>query len=391
MTVTKSSSSSPLCPVCGGAGRLLLTLPSQSIYQHPVPAEAVVAAPYFVDLSWHACSLCAHAWQAEFDAELLESIYRSHYYTPAPAGIGVEFRNAFVEALIRFGVIGPKQVLLEIGASSGDVLAELKQLTGAAHAYAFEPNAENAAIARDRGLDVRESFFGAASGKGILASNLIYARHVIEHIFDFDDFFAGVNAVATADADLVLETPSLDFHARAGSVSPFHVEHIHVFSLSSLVTVARQNNWGLSHAEVSADGNLIAAFKSGRQSATVALPNLSGLQHALDLRRSCWQERLGDRPLVFWGAGSAGVELANLIGREPAYWTDGNPNKIGKKYPGLASRIVSPEQALAAAASVESAGAVLVIASSFAKEILPRVRQLGWTGEVVDLAGNLCA
>ena len=58
---------------------------------------------------------------------LLEQIYRSHYYTPAPDGIAVQFRSEFFATLDRFGLLtAPRQALLEIGASNGDVLAELK-------------------------------------------------------------------------------------------------------------------------------------------------------------------------------------------------------------------------------------------------------------------------
>ena len=94
------------------------------------------------------------------------------------------------------------------------------------------------------------------------------------------------------------------------------------------------------------------------------------------------------RYLVFWGAGSAGAGLVSTIGREPDIWTDGNPNKIGKKFVGSTRLIVSPEVALAEARSPAFNLPVLVIASSFLDEILTRIRKLGWTGEIFDMAGN---
>ena len=38
--------------------------------------------------------------------------------------------------------------------------------------------------------------------------------------------------------------------------------------------------------------------------------------------------------------------------------------------------------------SAGGSGFLLIIASSFVREILPRVRQLGWAAEIVDLSGN---
>lgn len=390
MTAADFPADAPICPVCGGGSRPLLDLPAQPIYQHPVPADVEVPAPHTIDLSWVTCEQCSHAWQPSFDNALLERIYRSHYYTPAPDGIAVQFRNDFLSALDRLELITPRPVLLEIGASDGDVLVELRKRTGAARAYAFEPNSENAAVARRRGLEVREEFFDErVTSKNLEPADLICARHVIEHIFDFKGFFAGLNAVAAPMADLVLETPSLDHHAERDSIVPFHVEHIHVFALRSLTRLASNHGWGLQRAEVPASGNLIASFKRGEATRDVPLASMAGLQDAVGRRRSHMRNLLADRQLVFWGAGSAGAALVSTIGREPDIWTDGNPNKVGKRFVGSKRRIVSPEVAFAEARSPAFSRPVLVIASSFAEEILPRIQQLGWTGEIVDMAGTI--
>src|SRR5690606_2818579 len=141
-------------------------------------------------------------------------------------------------------------------------------------------------------LDVREQFFdGAVAGANLDPVDLIYARHVIEHIFDFDDFFAGVNGVAGAAAELILETPSLDY-AGQGSIEPFHVEHVHVFSLRSLARLAASYGWGLQHSAVTTSGNLIACFGRGAAVATPPYPSLQGLQDAVDQRRAHLRSRL---------------------------------------------------------------------------------------------------
>ena len=385
----------PCCPVCGSSGRPLLNLTAQPIYQHPVPEGTAVPPPYVVDLSWMACVNCAHGWQVEIDDGLLESIYRSHYYTPAPGGMAITFRNEFLATMDRFGLLGPKRRLLEIGASDGDVLAELQRRTKAPEAYAFEPNEENVAIAAQRGLAVQARFFGrdaAAYVEGPV--DLIYARHVIEHVFEFDDFFLGLNAVTAENADLVLETPSLDEHARRCSIAPFHIEHVHVFSLRSLSTLALRHGWRMLHSKVTSDGNLIAAFakadarKPCAETVDSPMPEFGGLQVAVTARLDRLRALLADRYLAFWGAGSAGVSMVSTIGREPNLWTDGNPNKVGKVFVGLESRIASPELVFQEANQRIAENPILLITSSFLSEILPRVRQLGWNGEVLDLDGN---
>jgi SAM-dependent methyltransferase len=378
------------CPVCGGAGHAVLSLPAQPIYQHPVPPGVSVPAPHTLDLAWHACDDCSHAWQPSFDAQLLASIYRSYYYTPAPGGIAVQFREDFLAALAEAGLLEGRRVLLEIGCSAGEVLAELVARTGAALACGFEPNTDNAVVARARGLDVRQRFFGRdAAREGLPPVDLLFSRHVIEHVFDFEDFFAGVVAVCAPGAALVLETPSLDFHAIRGSLDPFHIEHVHVFALRSLARLAARHGFGLVYSTVTGSGNLIAAFRAGAPVREVPAPELGALQAAVDARRARLRELFADRTLAFWGAGSSGVELAHTLGREPDAWTDGNPGKVGKRFVGLRSDIVAPAAALARLQAPGSRDAALVITSSFFPEILPRVRELGWQGATYDTAGRL--
>lgn len=380
------------CPVCGGEAQRLLELLRQPIYQHPVPADAIVPAPHAVDLRWDACVRCAHAWQPEYDSALLERIYREHYYTPAPDGIAVTFRQAFMGALDAFGLVTPRETVLEIGASSGDLLAELRNRTGARRAIAFEPDERNAALAGARGLEVRRQFFSQATvGAGPERADLVVARHVVEHVFDLDDFFAALGAIAQPGSDLVLETPSLDRHVTTAALNPFHVEHLHVFSLTSLATLAARHGWGLARSAVTADGNLIASFRRADESAgskrsIPAPPALGSLQTRVDAHHGRLRRELGPSWLVFWGAGSAAVRLAGFIGRAPDAWTDGNPAKIGMKFVGHERRIIAPAEALSLAAGQPEA--VLVIASSFVREILPRVRQLGWRGTILDLNGE---
>ena len=384
------------CPVCGGASRPLLSLAAQPIYQHPVAADAFVPPPHAVDLAWVACADCAHAWQPAFDAELLERIYRQHYYTPAPDGLAVQFRNDFVSALKELGLLGPRRVVVEIGASDGGLLAEIQSKTAAGRAVAFEPDARNAALARGRGLEVREQFFGSRPlREHRKLADLVYARHVIEHVFDFADFFAGLDAIALPAADLLFETPSLDHHAGTSAVTPFHVEHVHVFSGRSLAALAQRQGWQLSPIPRHCRRQPDRKFRTGcrRREARSATRRRRSPHSAGSRREStatapaCASSSLAGR-LVFWGAGSAAIRLASTIGRAPDHWTDGNPAKVGKKFIGFDTLIEAPADALAAATAAAGSGAVVVIASSFVREILPTVRKLGWRGETLDLGGN---
>lgn len=381
-----------VCPVCGSASAApMLEISGQPLYQHPVPADCTIDPPWTIDLAWLFCNDCQHSWQPHVDQGALEKIYRQHYYTQAPDGIAVEFQQSFIDQLSVFGLARPKISLLEIGGATGDTLFKLSKSLEAARACMFEPNTENAAIGRQRGLEVKESFFGVETSTGLGKFDLIFSRHVIEHLFDFDDFFAGLDQACAADADLVLETPSLDWHVASISGTPFHVEHVHVFSQSSLARLCENYGWGLLGAFVSPAGNLICWFRKGvpGQVAHQKL-EVSGWREHLIQQRESLVDLCAGHKLIFWGAGSASVIMASRLGRDPDYWVDSNPNKHGKRFVGYGLTISDPETAIAEAMPLpEAERPLLLITSSFEREILPTIRRMGWTGPVFSRQGKM--
>ena len=175
---------------------------------------------------------------------------------------------------------------------------------------------------------------------------------------------------------------------------PFHIEHVHVFSLLSLATLAGRHGWQVTNAQTTEDGNLIAAFerlaapRGGAGIDQIPASTLARLQSMAESCRNRLQSLIQDRRVIVWGAGSAGVNVVKMMGREPDLWTDGNSNKVGKGFVGLQSRVVSPERALADASADATGNFLLIVASTFVSEILPRLRELGWRREVFDMMGN---
>ena len=380
---------SPLCPVCGGSGKAASEPAEPADLSTPGAGPCGRARNLTQSTSsWSACTDCAHAWQPNFNESVLREIYRSHYYTPAPAGIGVQFRNDFLAALESFRLNKLRGCCWRSGHPTATYLQSSKADWCVAHVCVRAEQGERGHCEATRHRCAGKFFGSDAADEDSNPVECIYARHVIEHVFDFGEFFKGVNAVVSPDADLILETPSLDFHAVQGSIAPFHVEHVHVFALRSLARLAAFHGWRYGDSVVTASGNLIASFKKGRVVCADSQAGPRGLQAKVARRREAMRQIFAGRRMIFWGAGSAGIALANTIGRDPDIWTDGNPNKIGKKFVGSTRGIVSPESAIAAGTSPASDDPILVITSSFQDEILPRVRQLGWSGAVFDAAGN---
>jgi len=374
------------CPVCHHKQNTpLLTLEDYPVYQHPMVDNSKIPLPHTITLKYLICAQCAHAFQSNYDRDILEKIYSYHYYTPSPDSVGATFRNEFIDFIKQQSAITKHNAnILEIGCSSGDVLSALKSLHPQFNYRGIEPNEETAKVARKRGFDISSEFF---TQKFVQTFNnkvdLIYSRHVIEHIFDFDDFFNAATQISNNDTLLILETPSLDWATQQTSTAAFHVEHIHVFSERSLVILANRFGWFKDNSTVTTSGNLIVSFS--RIDNIQQLPITPKKQKLLQTRNdelvNKMQTICKNKRTIFWGAGSAAIKLMLLSKLTPSYIIDGNPNKKGKFFCGMNLPIsYAPDVIKRIIAANEDKDIVMIISSSYYREIEKQLKQLGWKG-----------
>lgn len=383
------------CPVCGSEdGVELLALDRWPLYQHPVPAEAEVD-PVYCDIEYLFCTDCGHAYQSDFRRDLLEKLYQLHYYAPGFSHIGYglreQFATFFSAATEGLRSRGRTLDVLEIGSSSGEMLGDLLQLHPDDRYCGFEPNQSNAAAAEAKNIETEAVFLTteAASRHG-RRHDVIFSRHVIEHVFDFDDFFAAINRLATADTRLILETPMLDRYLELASFDPFHIEHIHVFSLNSLVRLANRFGWGPVRHTVTTAGNVIVLFGRNGSAYEEITPPDQAQAHRMMERVERWRERVDNetlgRRVLIWGAGSYGRKVVTVLGLEPEMFLDGNPNKEGWRYVGLDAPVRhAPPVIKDLIEKGEDKDYAVIVASTFFEEIERTLGQLGWGGKVITL------
>lgn len=376
------------CPICHhNKNDLLLKLNDFPIYQHPMADASNIPLPHAINLEYLICSKCAHAFQPNYDRAILEQIYTNHYYTPSPENIGDSFRHDFTDFIKNNNIIN-KSILniFEIGCSSGEVLCKLRSLHEKCNFLAIEPNEETASTAEKKGLVVKKYFFTEKTANNLnFQADIIYSRHVIEHVFDFDDFFKAIEKVSNANSTLILETPSLDWSIEKTSVIPYHVEHVHVFSQRSLICLANKFGWFKAEATVTSSGNLIISFTKKDQKHTLPIgpTHKETLQQQTNRDIQTLQNICKDKAFIFWGAGTGAVTLLALTRLQPLYIIDGNPNKAGKSFCGLDYTI---GYALDVTKDLINDNLdidlIMVISSSFHHEIKLELTKLGWRGDI---------
>jgi SAM-dependent methyltransferase len=386
------------CPVCGAAeSRTLLFLQDSPIYLHPVAADAQVPLPHTMSLDYRQCRDCGHAYRVGYDLEQLSAIYRNHYYTPAAPCVGVGVHDEFLDYLCRSPHFVGKTPAssLEIGCSSGEMLADIQNHFGLGDAVVgIEPNHDTASSARKHGFRVIEEFFDADLARTLGTFDLVFSRHVVEHIDGLATFLDSLRLAAGTAGTVILETPSLDWALANANDTAFHVEHLHVFSKASLAAAGAAAGLTLIDMAETSFGNLIAMFRAKAVPLKVPQTDMTTDLQAKHDRRCRWlAERLSKRPVVFWGAGSASRILIQETGCRPAVLCDGNPGKAGKHFVGMSQEIgYAPDVVLAMVERDEDRSHLLVAASTFHEEIAREARRLGWRGDIIslnDFAGHL--
>lgn len=376
------------CPVCHSENnKQCLTLENSPVYQHPVPDPTVIPPPYSVNLHYLRCIDCSHVYQQENYQYILENIYSHHYYTPPPSNLGTTLRDDFLLFLQTLHLDKESiSSILEIGSSSGEMLTTLKTEFSAKYADGFEPNIESAEAAKEKGLRVFTHFFTNDSVKVLNKSyDLVYSRHVIEHIFDFEDFFKAKNMVSHANTRLLIETPSLDWAIHNSSTIAFHIEHIHVFSEYSLVELANKFGWHKESSTITDAGNLITSFTKYNGVAKppifpIHIENMQKRNKAVSVHIN---KITRNKKTILWGAGTCGISLISRANVNPAYLIDGNPDKAGKYFCGFDKAVLfAPTVIKKLIEKGEDINMLIIISSSFYFEINEILQTLGWRGDV---------
>lgn len=387
------------CPVCSST-RLhsFLSIPDFPIYLHAVGDDV---EQLYRDLDYSCCMECGHAFIPDYDMDILEDIYRHHYWGADAANIAYSQRNDFINLYrkVRELTYHEHFTVLEIGCSSGQMLKDLKNTFPNDTYFGCEPNIANATICNSLGFKVSNSFFTHENSKNLLFLNnnklfdIIYHRHVIEHIFDFNDFFKGMSNIASPESYLLIETPSLEKNLDGNSLDPFHHEHVHVFSLSSLIKLASTFNWKYKQSISTELGNMVVVFERDITSSNMLNSHITeNIILAPDTKNysrniTTWQEQLSNhvdgKDLIFWGAGSYCTLIMSVCKLEPSRIIDGNMSKVGSRMPGSSITIEYAPDTISSLISQNNQNSLIVITSGFHKEISLELINLGWKGETL--------
>jgi len=323
--------------------------------------------------------------------EVVDDLFGTGYsfYTSASPPLSEYHRRYADEVLTRHGDLARRGVV-EVGCNDGDLLRHFA--TAGCPTLGVDPATGPAQVARDRGLIVHTTAFGAGLAEHIRAQDgragLIVANHVLAHVADVADMLAGIAHLLDDDGIAVIEVQYLPDLLVNNAFDLVYHEHRNFFCLATLASAAAP--WGLHVADAKLTGrqggSLRVSFSRRNDGMSGMATWIADTERWLDDpdvyegmqgRTERIRDRLFDlvmaekragRRVAGYGAPAKATTLLNFCNLNYGMLThivDTTPAKQGRHIPGTRLRIVAPD-----ATDVDQPDTLLLLAWNYLSPIV---------------------
>ncbi|MDX5373850.1 MAG: class I SAM-dependent methyltransferase [Pseudomonadaceae bacterium] len=360
------------CRGCGAHLHLPLidlgTAPPSNAY---LSAERLNQSEQWVPLRVLVCDAC---WLVQTeDYRTADSLFDADYaYFSSFSSSWLAHAERYVASMTeRFGLNAQSRVV-EIAANDGYLLQYVARR--GIPCLGIEPTASTARAARDKGLEIRELFFGEAVGRQLAeegwSADLMAANNVLAHVPDINDFLKGFAVLLKPTGVVTFEFPHLLRLMAEHQFDTLYHEHYSYLSLTAVQMLCARNGLAVFDVEeLPTHGGSLRVFVQRADGAarqvTAAVDELLAREEASGVRTASYyaslapaaerikhellrfllQAKAEGKKVVGYGAAAKGNTLLNYAGVRGdllAWVADANPHKQGKFLPGSRIPIVEP-------------------------------------------------
>ncbi|MBC3932712.1 class I SAM-dependent methyltransferase [Undibacterium curvum] len=397
------------CRHCGQAlTHTFLDLGSAPPSNAYLSAQQLQQAETWLPLKLMVCEQCWLVQTLDFTGR--ENLFDADYaYFSSCSSSWLAHAKRFVQDMQQRLGLNADSHVVEVAANDGYLLQYVQQ--AGIPCLGIEPTASTAAAARDKGLAIREEFFGLTLAKQLAAegksADLTVANNVLAHVPDMNDFVAGFATLLKPHGVASFEFPHLLNMVNLNQFDTAYHEH---FSYLSLLAVERIfNSQGLSVFDVeqlTTHGGSLRVLaqrsdtgqreRSGRVDALLLKEREAGVdsltfyrnaqQRAQQTKYALLKFLLASREqglkVAAYGAAAKGNTLLNFAGVRAdllSYVVDINPHKQGKCMPGSRIPIVHVDHLIQ-----DQPDFVLVLPWNLEQEISADLHMIrNWGGRLV--------
>jgi len=302
-----------------------------------------------------------------------ESMFSADYaYASSVSQSWLAHAARYVENVTgRFG-LGPASRVVEIAANDGYLLQYVA--AKGIPCFGVEPTHSTAALARARGIEIVEAFFGAALGRQLAqegrSADLVVSNNVLAHVPDINDFVSGIAHLLKSDGVATFEFPHLIQLVAHAQFDTIYHEHYSYLSFSAVSRILERNGLRVFDVEtLDTHGGSLRVYAQRAGGPQAEMPSVADLrsteiaagveaeafylsfQAKADRVRDALAAFLGDarrrgESVAAYGAAAKGNTLLNYAGagRDLVHYVaDRNPAKIGKFLPGSRIPVVAEQ------------------------------------------------
>lgn len=379
------------CRSCGGrSGELVLDLGLQPLANNlPRPEDLSRPEPRF-PLRLFVCPAC---WLMQIaDTVPPVELFGEYLYFSSFSDTMLRHARQAAERYARELALSAQSLVVEIASNDGYLLQNFVRL--GVPCRGVEPAANIAKVAREKGIETIEAFFGLETARQLKtrgAADLILGNNVFAHVPDPNDFVAGLRELLKPQGRIALEFPyGVEMVARNEFDTIYH-EHVFYFTVTALQPLFRRHGleiFDLEHLPIHGGSLRLWAAHAGafpvrdavsaelNTEAQRGVGTLAYYQQFAARVKALKESLVGyvnrlkqeGRTVAAYGASAKGSTLLNYCGLGRAqldFVADRSPYKQGRLTPGTQIPIV-PAEALAA----RRPDYALLLTWNFAEEIL---------------------
>ncbi len=273
--------------------------------------------------------------------------------------------------VVRFN-LGDQSTVVEVGANDGYLLQYIKEKN--IPCYGIEPTHSTAVVARKKGIEIIEEFFGEQKARELAGqgrrADLITANNVLAHVENINEFVKSFAILLKPEGVATFEFPHLLNLIEHNQFDTIYHEHYSYLSLTAVQTIFEANDLTVFDVEeLSTHGGSLRVYAqrgdTGKQSISNIVNALMAREEKAGIRKLEYYQgfqnkaekvkidfldflieaKKSKKKVVAYGAAAKGNTMMNFAGIRPdliAYVVDKNPAKQKKYMPG--SRIPIKEE-----------------------------------------------
>jgi SAM-dependent methyltransferase len=358
--------------------RAELSLPLLDLGSAPPSNAYLTMATLHAPEKWFPLKVlvCSECWLAQTeDTAGAEELFDAEYaYFSSYSGTWLQHAERYVaEMQNRFG-LKEASLVIEVAANDGYLLQYVK--ARGISCLGIEPTASTATVARAKGIDIVEDFFGVRLARELTTrgkqADLIAANNVLAHVPDINDFVAGFSALLKPQGVATFEFPHLLRLIAENQFDTIYHEHFSYLSLTAVHRIFAHNGLAVFDVEeLPTHGGSLRVFAqradAGAHAVTSRVADMqvregtagmttpgyyAGFQLRADKIKNDFLaflievNKTGKR-VAAYGAAAKGNTLLNYAGVRPdllPWVVDRNPSKQGKYLPGSRIPIVGEQR-----------------------------------------------